>query len=458
MNYKRLTAILCAGAFITLSGCGAAETKKEEISIEQEAVPKTDSVDVMEKQEDEGVEQEMVIVSAKDAVLDGCIFKDTEAEKAICYSEDDGCIIGLGEFSSASYNLKDIVPGNYDIYLNVSKASGMVCGSTPVTVSVNGGSVYIPTVAVQPPSAEQMSADGEPIYQQDMGLFLVEANVTLGADDTIIIGGVPGNEFKNNDVYTSAMPAIGDLALYPAGTEVEQGYKGSTFTLSSKEKDPSDPLSGLNIAWLGSSVTYGLGANGYSMADEIAANHDATVSNKYAISGTTLADYASPRSLPTDGEGSHGSYVHRLEMLDTNQDYDLFIVQLSTNDATGGIPMGEISADTDINNQDTKTVIGAMEYIIAYVRKNWGCPVMFYTGTKYESEQYGDMVEALLLLKEKWGIGVIDLWNNEEMNTIDEDTRSAYIYEDGIHPLKDGYVKWWTPVFEKEITEYLTSK
>lgn len=456
MNYKKLTAILCAGAFITLSGCGAA--KGDEITIEQEAAPKADSAEVIEKQEVTEEEQEIVTVSAKDAILEGCVFKDTEAEKDIYYNEDDSCIVGLGEFSTATYSVKGIIHGKYDIYLNVSKASGMVCGSTPITVSVNGGSIYIPTVAVQPPSAEQMGAEGETTYQQDMGLFLVEADVSLDGDDAITIGGVPGNEFKNNDTYSSTMPAIGDMVLYPAGTEVEQGYKGSTFTVCAEEKDPSDPLSGLNIAWLGSSVTYGLGANGYSMADEIAANHAATISNKYAISGTTLADYASIRALPTDGDGSHGSYVHRLEMLDTNQEYDLFIVQLSTNDATGAIPMGEISTDTDINNQDTKTVIGAMEYIIAYVQKNWGCPVMFYTGTKYDSEQYGDMVETLLQLKEKWGIGVIDLWNNEEMYTVDADTLSTYIYEDGIHPLRDGYVNWWTPVFEKEITEYLTDK
>lgn len=96
-----------------------------------------------------------------------------------------------------------------------------------------------------------MGAEGETTYQQDMGLFLVEADVSLDGDDAITIGGVPGNEFKNNDTYSSTMPAIGDMVLYPAGTEVEQGYKGSTFTVCAEEKDPSDPLSGLNIAWLG---------------------------------------------------------------------------------------------------------------------------------------------------------------------------------------------------------------
>ena len=346
--------------------------------------------------------------------------------------------------------------GSYDVYLEISKgSSAFVSGSTPVTVSVNDGDISVPSVPVLSCAMDQMGMEGEPTYQNDMGLFLVASDVELKDGDTITIGGVPGNEFFYGESYSSSMPAIGSMSLYPAGTEVEQGYEGNTFVETEEEKDPSDPLSGLQIAWLGSSVTYGQGAGGYSMADVIAENHAATDCYKYAISGTTLADYAGENAMPTDGDESHGSYVYRLTQLDTDQKYDLFIVQLSTNDATGGISMGAISEDQELDHQDVSTVIGAMEYIIGYIRENWGCPVMFYTGTKYDSEQYGEMVNVLLQLKDKWDIGVIDLWNNEEMNAIDDETRASYIKEDGIHPLKDGYVEWWTPAFEQAITDYL---
>jgi len=399
---------------------------------------------------------EPVIISASEAVLEGVTWKDTEAEPPISYSEADDCILGLGEFSSATYQVPEGIDGAYDVYLQISKgSSAFVSGSTPVTVSVNGGDIFVPSVAIVPCGMDQMGMEGEPTYQTDMGLFLVEADVELKAEDTITIGGVPGSEFFFNESYATSMPAIGSLSLYPAGTEVEQGYEGSTFVKTAEEKDPEDPLSGLQIAWLGSSVTYGQGAGGYSMADAIAENHAATECYKYAISGTTLAEYAGEHAMPTDGDGAHGSYVHRMEQLSKDQKYDLFIVQLSTNDATGGIPMGEISADQELASQDTSTVIGAMEYIIGYVRENWGCPVMFYTGSKYDSEQYGEMVDVLLQLKDKWDIGVIDLWNNEEVNAIDDETRARYIKEDGIHPLKDGYVEWWTPVFEQAIADYL---
>ncbi len=46
--------------------------------------------------------------------------------------------------------------------------------------------------------------------------------------------------------------------------------------------------------------------------------------------------------------------------------------------------------------------------------------MIFYTGTKYDSKQYQQMVDVLFELQDKYGIGVIDLWNDEEMNDVSE--------------------------------------
>lgn len=413
---------------------------------------------IVSAEENDGQDRETIVLEAEEAVLSGVTLKDTENESEIYFDEAEQCILGLGEFSSATYTVPDQIDGVYDIYLYISKASNaFVAGSTPVAVTINNGEAFVPSIPVMPCSMEQMGMKGEPSYQKDMGLFKLESSISLDAGDQITVNGVAGWEFFFNEAYSSSMPAIGSVVLYPSGSEVEQGYDGYTFTETVEEKDMTDPLSGLTIGWLGSSVTYGQGAQGYSMADEIALRHADTVSYKYAISGTTLADCKYGASVPTDGEGSHGSYVARLKQLSPEQKYDLFIVQLSTNDATAGIPMGEISADQELASQNSSTVIGAMEYIIAYVKETWGCPVMFYTGTKYESEQYGEMVETLLKLQEKWGIGVINLWNDEDMNAVSEEQRALYIKEDGIHPLRDGYVEWWTPKFEESIITYLSA-
>ena len=392
-------------------------------------------------------------ISAKDAAIEGFSLKDTEDEKPIEYLEDKDSIVGISETSSASYTLpEDFEEGNYDVYLQISKISSPFIGSsTPVTVSVNGGELYVPTMRAEcfAPSEDEP----DKTFVDEMGVFRIEENIDLKAGDTVSVSGIPGLEYFYMS-YQSATPAIGDMYFYPSGTEVEQGYEGNTYVVKAEEKNESDPLSGLEIAWLGSSVTYGQSAGGYSMADAIEDSHPATNSYKYVISGTTLAEYHSEHCLPVDGDGFHGSYVNRMRMISPDKHFDLFIVQLSTNDATGGIPLGEISEGSELEDFDTSTVIGSMEYIVKYVTETWNCPVMFYTGTKYDSEPYGEMVEATLKLQEKWHFGLIDLWNSEEMNTVSEEDYAKYM-ADGIHPNKAGYIEWWTPQFEAGITEYL---
>lgn len=164
-----------------------------------------------------------------------------------------------------------------------------------------------------------------------------------------------------------------------------------------------------------------------------------------AVSGTTLVD---------ETVWGKESYIARLKTIDPGITADAFICQLSTNDATMKKPLGEISDSFDIGDFDTQTVAGAMEYVIAYARQTWNCPVIFYTGTQYKSAQYEEMVALLLKLQEKWDIGVIDLWNDGEMNAVSKADYDLYMVN-GIHPSRAGYRDWWTPKFEAYLSEYL---
>ena len=163
---------------------------------------------------------------------------------------------------------------------------------------------------------------------------------------------------------------------------------------------------------------------------------------KEAVNGTSL----------TDRNGS--SYSSRLKKLDTNQHFDAVIVQLSTNDATQKLPLGVVSDSMDPASFDRSTIVGSMEAIIQYSMETFGCPVAFYTGTKYDSAEYEAMVEVLPELQEKWGIGVIDLWHNEEMNAVSEEDYAFYM-NDKIHPTQAGYLLWWTPVFQEYLYDWL---
>lgn len=199
-------------------------------------------------------------------------------------------------------------------------------------------------------------------------------------------------------------------------------------------------LAGKRIFFLGSSVTYGSAAGGVSFVDMLA-EKDGIIAVKEAVPGTTLVD---------NGERS---YISRLKKHAEDTAPDTFVCQLSTNDATLGLPVGTIADTFDIESFDTSTVAGAIEYILTYVRKKWKCPVVFYTGTRYESENYAELVSLLLKIREKHNIRVIDMWNSD-MNDIPKELYKRYM-ADGIHPTKEGYAQWWLPVFEKELNAIL---
>ena len=62
------------------------------------------------------------------------------------------------------------------------------------------------------------------------------------------------------------------------------------------------------------------------------------------------------------------------------------------------------------------------------------------------------MVNRLLELQEKYGIGVLDLWTDADFNDLTNEQRALYM-ADAIHPTQAGYLEWWTPVIEKDLYE-----
>ena len=177
-------------------------------------------------------------------------------------------------------------------------------------------------------------------------------------------------------------------------------------------------LKNKTLLFLGSSVTYGSASKGVSFVD-IIREYGATCI-KEAVSGTTLAD--------TNGK----SYVSRLKAIDKNIRIDLFICQLSTNDASKKIAIGEIK----------KSIC----FILDYVKKTYGCPILFYTGTYFKSESYKSMIELLYSLKEEYRFYILDLYHDEDMLNVSEEDYNRYM-SDPIHPTFLGYKEWWTPKF-----------
>lgn len=375
------------------------------------------------------VEQKDLVLSASEAVCTGQGADQNEVYGDTHYDADNKAITNFGSESTITYTVPDGAAGTYDVYIDYGK-SFRPNGTTQASLIINGEQEY-----VYPANIEKCESDFSDYFS--MGKFVMAVEVELESGDTLTVQAKEGFENKvgaiDNPTIKSLYTPIGDMYLYPTGTEVAIGYDGG-FIL--EEKDTSDALSGLTIAWLGSSVTFGAQSGGYTMADAIEDAHPGTTSYKFAISGTTLVNEDST------------SYVERLKEIDSDMKMDLMIVQLSTNDATLNKELGMLASGTDLGSFDDTTVIGAIEYIIAYTKQTWDCPVVFYTGTYYESEAYASMVDALLQVQEKWDIGVVDLWNDEAMTALFGTEQYDVYMSDKIHPSLEGYTEWWTPKFE----------
>lgn len=210
------------------------------------------------------------------------------------------------------------------------------------------------------------------------------------------------------------------------------------YDMSTVAPMENSPLAGKTVLFLGSSVTFGSASLQQGIPEYFARRFGCHII-KEAVSGTTLADNG------TD------SYVRRLvDRVPVDSPVDLLVCQLSTNDASRGIPLGDLPADSS----DTATVTGAMEFIIRYARETWGCPVAFYTGSRFDSAAYGAMVTRVLELEEKRGILVLNLWDSEKFNAISPGNRALYM-RDPIHPTKAGYKCWWCPELERQLLTLL---
>ena len=184
-------------------------------------------------------------------------------------------------------------------------------------------------------------------------------------------------------------------------------------------------LENKTILFLGSSVTYGSAANGVSFADILKDSYG-VISVKEAVSGTTIADI------------NERSYVSRLKKVDTDMKPDLFVCQLSTNDATKKIEESKIR--------------DGIVFIIEYAKNTFGCPIAFYTGTYYESKEYARMIDLLYDLKKEYDFLILDLYNDEAMRKISAEDYKKYM-KDPIHPNLLGYTEWWTPKFVDFLTQ-----
>lgn len=203
----------------------------------------------------------------------------------------------------------------------------------------------------------------------------------------------------------------------------------------------NSPIQDKTILFLGSSVTFGSHSEEETFV-EFLSKMDGIHAIKEAVPGTTLAT------------ALEKSYVERLQAVNADTKIDAMLCQLSTNDAGKRVELGEVSDGFGLDDFDTDTVTGAIEYIICYTRETWDCPVIFYTNPKYRSAEYQKMVDILLSLQEKWDIEIVDFWNDSHVNETIRENYLLYM-SDAVHPTKAGYLEVFTPAIQQTLYEQL---
>lgn len=199
-------------------------------------------------------------------------------------------------------------------------------------------------------------------------------------------------------------------------------------------------LNNKNILYLGSSVTCGANEKCESFV-EIIAEKTNSFYLKEAVSGTTLV------------YNGIDDYITRLKRVDKTRKFDLFVCQLSTNDATQNKELGNLCQDPF----DTTTITGAILEIVRYVKETFHCPILFYTGSFYENKQYALMVNRLKELAKTLNFDIIDLYTDASFNNISKELYNTYML-DPIHPTIMGYEKWWVPKMLEIMNKVINTK
>lgn len=180
----------------------------------------------------------------------------------------------------------------------------------------------------------------------------------------------------------------------------------------------------MKVLFLGSSITYGYAAGGYSFMDYVKERSDYEVV-KEAVSGTTLSS-----CLPD-------SYYERLLKRGT-EGADVLLVQLSTNDASKGVALG------GVDSIDPKTSCGAINRIIDFGIDN-GCRVGFYATPVLGDDSFFAPIEgAMEMISAQRGVPFLDLNKDEKLKNLC--SKSGY-YADNIHPSAKGHAELLGPGF-----------
>lgn len=202
-------------------------------------------------------------------------------------------------------------------------------------------------------------------------------------------------------------------------------------------------LFGKSIYADGDSVSAGDGSDHYAYAEFIRDRNNMRLVNR-SKGGTTLA-------LRDDRSDS---IYERIRELDG--EYDYLLIEGGYNDVFRGLSLGSPTHSRSSEDFDLHTIYGATDEICRILQTKYhDTKKLFVLGHKMKDEYEIPQQNAWNAIKEtlnKWGIPYIDIYEETGL-TSDEYDREYQVFnqDDGIHPTKKAYEKFYVPVIEEKL-------
>lgn len=225
-----------------------------------------------------------------------------------------------------------------------------------------------------------------------------------------------------------------------------------------KNKNNDNPLYGKKIVCIGDSIVKGQGYNGdtkgnKSYVDMIAEKNNMTCIN-YAVSGATIMS------------GTNETVFHICDNIETmDEDADYIIVGGGYNDHIYRGTIGSLTDDYTSEITNTSRIIGGTEYMCRKLLERYeGKKILFVFSHKIKDTPYTkindynngshtmtevhDAIESVL---KKYSMPYCDLYNISCFNTAISSYLKYTANNDGTHPTKEGYEKFYVPYVEAKL-------
>lgn len=305
------------------------------------------------------------------------------------------------------------------------------------------------------------------------GQYVTNGTVQSGAS----YGVWRGLQVKAGKTYVIA-PAVRFAELHNAGTFVEKyainGGMGNepqfvkptqdgelVFTTYAKhEGSVSVTEYAYSLLNFGDSIGAGDG-NGSVGYSEMIGEIDSAWVVDAAVGGYTISRI----------EGNSNSVLSRIEMNGAwcNVSPDIILLEGGSNDYTQTRQMGELSGNLDFaGTYDETTYIGALESAFYKIRTKWADAQIIWVFSHRQNSRtektvdgvtvnYKTMHDMSIEACKKWGIPVVDLFEEGCMNTLWPHDKTKYTKDaDGTHPNELGYMKFYVPRILAKIRELLS--